>query len=175
VKLNTVALAKDNQDELGRLMTFAHAEGHDIAFIETMPLGEIDEDRTDQFLSLRAVKDALSAIWTLTPASPPRFGGPSRLYEVAETGGRVGFITPLSDNFCAACNRVRLTCTGVLHTCLGHEDGVDLRSPLREGADNGPVTERILDALARKPERHDFAIGRGAPPTVHRHMSTTGG
>ncbi len=175
VKLNVVALAKDNAGELAGLLAFAHREGHDIAFIETMPLGEIEADRADQFLSLNAVKEALSAVWTLRPLAAAPLSGPARVYEVAETGGKVGFITPLSDNFCATCNRVRLTSAGVLHTCLGHEEGVDLKAALRAGADEAEVRDLVLAALARKPERHDFAIARGATPSVRRHMSATGG
>jgi len=178
IRLNAVALAGDNRGELLALIAFAHREGFDIAFIETMPLGEIETDRTAQFYSLAEAREEIAAVYTLDPV-PSTSGGPARTFKVRETGGGVGFITPLSDNFCSDCNRVRLTCTGVLHTCLGHEEGADLRSPLRSAgalADgDAAVLEAIRAALARKPERHDFKIHKGAAPAVRRHMSTTGG
>ena len=175
VKLNTVALAHDNRAEIPDLVAFAHGRGMDLTLIETMPIGEVDEDRTDQFVSLGDVRQDLAAIWTLT-LIPDQTGGPARYVRVEETGRKIGFITPMTHNFCDTCNRVRLTCTGTLHTCLGHEDAVDLRAVLRAYPDDdGPVAETIRCAIAMKPKAHDFHIGRGERPAVARHMSTTGG
>jgi cyclic pyranopterin phosphate synthase len=175
VKLNTVALANDNREEIPQILQFAHARGFDLTLIETMPMGEIDQDRTDQFVSLAEIRADLSAIWTLNPAIHST-GGPARYFKVEETGGLLGFITPLSEHFCATCNRVRVTCTGALHACLGHDDAVDLRAALREHpADDAPLLAAIRRGLASKPEKHDFRIAIGAPPTVARHMSMTGG
>ena len=174
VKINTVALARDNADEIPRLVEWAHARGCDITLIETMPMGEIDADRTDQFLSLSRVRRDLESFWTLADI-PLSTGGPARYVRVEETGGRLGFITPLSHNFCEACNRVRLTCTGVLHTCLGQDDATDLRVLLRGGASDAELAVAIRDAVLAKPEGHDFQIARAAAPSVARHMSTTGG
>jgi GTP 3',8-cyclase len=173
VKINAVALADDNAAELPDLIRWAHGEGHDITLIETMPMGEIEADRTDQYLSLRDVRAQLESFWTLEDL-PLSTGGPARYVRVAETGGRLGFITPLSHNFCEACNRVRLTCTGTLHTCLGQEDATDLRAVLRAGGDDAALTAAIRDAVRLKPKGHDFDIARAAP-AVKRHMSTTGG
>jgi cyclic pyranopterin phosphate synthase len=145
-----------------------------MTLIETMPMGEVEADRTDQFLSLAQVRRTLESFWTLRDI-PLSSGGPARYVEVAETGGRLGLITPLSHNFCEACNRVRLTCTGTLHTCLGREDAADLRAVLRSGADDGVLTDAIRTAVDAKPKGHDFQIARGAQPAVARHMSTTGG
>ena len=174
VKINAVALARDNRDEIPDLMKFAHAHDFDLVLIETMPMGEIDEDRTDQFVSLKDVRADLAAVWTLTDL-PDDTGGPARYARVEETGGRIGFITPLSHTFCDTCNRVRLTCTGTLHTCLGHEDATDLRALLRTSPDDSPVIAAIREAIAAKPRAHDFRIGAGEAPAVRRHMSTTGG
>ena len=175
VKINTVALKRDNLAEIPELVAWAHGRGFDLTLIETMPLGVVDEDRTDQFVSLDQVRDALAAIWTLDPEAYAT-GGPARYVRLAETGGRVGFITPLSHNFCESCNRVRVTCTGVLHTCLGQDDATDLRSPLRAHlGDDAPLEAAIRAAIAHKPKGHDFHIGRNEPPAVARHMSTTGG
>ena len=174
VKINTVALARDNADEIPRLVEWAHARGCDITLIETMPMGEIDADRTDQFLSLSRVRRDLESFWTLADI-PLSTGGPARYVRVEETGGRLGFITPLSHNFCEACNRVRLTCTGVLHTCLGQDDATDLRVLLRGGASDAELAVAIRDAVLSKPKGHDFQIARAAAPSVARHMSTTGG
>jgi cyclic pyranopterin phosphate synthase len=174
VKINTVALAHDNAAELPELVAWAHGQGLDITLIETMPMGEVEADRTDQFLSLEAVRRELAGYWTLTDL-PLSTGGPARYVEVAETGGRLGFITPLSHNFCEACNRVRLTCTGTLHTCLGREDAADLRAVIRSGADDAGLVTAIRVAVDAKPQGHDFHIGRGLRPAVARHMSTTGG
>jgi cyclic pyranopterin phosphate synthase len=171
VKINAVALAQDNAADLPDIIAWAHGRGCDMTLIETMPLGEIEADRTDQFLSLKTVRGALSSFWTLTDLDMTT-GGPSRYVGVAETGGRLGFITPLSHNFCEACNRVRLTCTGTLHTCLGREDASDLRAVLRGGGD---LQSAIFAAIGAKPKGHDFQIARGAAPAVARHMSTTGG
>jgi cyclic pyranopterin phosphate synthase len=174
VKINTVALAEDNAREIPDLIAWAHGRGMDITLIETMPMGEIDADRTDQYLSLTALRRELEGYWRLTDI-PLSTGGPARYVEVAETGGRLGFITPLSHNFCEACNRVRLTCTGVLHTCLGREDAADLRAVVRSGGDDGTLIAAIRAAVDAKPKGHDFQIGRGLTPAVSRHMSTTGG
>ncbi len=174
VKINTVALARDNAGEIPALIGWAHARGCAITLIETMPMGEIDEDRTDQFLSLAEVRRDLESFWTLRDLAATT-GGPARYVEVAETGGRLGFITPLSHNFCESCNRVRLTCTGTLHTCLGQEDATDLRSALRSGASDGELAAVIRGGVDSKPKGHDFRIDRGAAPSVSRHMSATGG
>jgi cyclic pyranopterin phosphate synthase len=173
VKINTVALAGDNRAEIPAILAWAHARGCDLTLIETMPVGEVDQDRTDQFVSLKDVRDDLAAVWTLTDL-PDQTGGPARYVRVEETGRKLGFITPLSHNFCDSCNRVRLTCTGVLHTCLGQDDDTDLRSVLRANPeDDAPVREAIRGAILGKPKGHDFRIGEG--PAVARHMSTTGG
>jgi len=174
VKINTVALAHDNVAEIPALIQWAHGEGLDLTLIETMPMGEVEADRTDQYLSLAAVRRELESFWTLSEL-PLSTGGPARYVEVVETGGRLGFITPLSHIFCEACNRVRLTCTGTLHTCLGREDAADLRSIIRAGADDAALAAAIRTAVDAKPQGHDFHIGRGLGPAVARHMSTTGG
>lgn len=174
VKINAVALARDNAAEIPELIQWAHGRGLDMTLIETMPLGEVEADRTDQFLSLETVRRELSSYWTLTDL-PLNTGGPARYVRVEETGGRLGLITPLSHNFCEACNRVRLTCTGTLHTCLGREDAADLRAVLRAGASDEDLVEAIRHAVDAKPKGHDFQIGRGEGPAVARHMSTTGG
>lgn len=174
VKINAVALRADNAEELPDLIAWAHGQGFDATLIEAMPMGEIDVDRSDQFLSLREVRAQLESFWTLTDLDLTT-GGPARYVRVAETGGRLGFITPLSHNFCELCNRVRLTCTGTLHTCLGREDASDLRAVIRSGASDSELREAILRAIDAKPEGHDFRIDRNAPPAVQRHMSTTGG
>ena len=174
VKINAVALAQDNAEEIPDLVAWAHGEGMDITLIETMPLGEVEADRTDQFLSLKDVRRQLESFWTLEDI-PLSTGGPARYVRVAETGGRLGFITPLSHNFCEACNRVRLTCTGTLHTCLGREDASDLRAVLRAGADDAALKDAVRLAVDAKPKGHDFRIERAAAPALARHMSTTGG
>ncbi len=174
VKINAVALKHDNAAELPALVQWAHGRGMDITLIETMPLGVVDEDRTDQYLSLKDVRRDFASFWTLTEL-PLQTGGPARYVRVAETGGSLGFITPMSHNFCEACNRVRLTCTGTLHTCLGQDDATDLRAILRRGADDGDLRAAIRDAVMGKPKGHDFRIGAGAAPALARHMSTTGG
>jgi len=174
VKINTVALKNDNAAELPDLIAWAHGRGLDATLIETMPLGEVEADRTDQFLSLETVRRELESFWTLEDL-PFDTGGPARYVRVAETGGRLGLITPLSHNFCEACNRVRLTCTGVLHACLGRDDASDLRAVIRAGADDAGLLAAIRRAVDAKPEGHDFRIERSARPAVARHMSTTGG
>jgi cyclic pyranopterin phosphate synthase len=174
VKVNAVALKDDNAAEIPALIQWAHGRGCDITLIETMPLGEIEQDRTDQFLSLKTVRQELESYWTLTDLDITT-GGPAHYVQVAETGGRLGFITPLSHNFCEACNRVRLTCTGTLHTCLGREDASDLRAVIRAGATDEGLADAIRLAVDAKPKGHDFHIERASAPAVARHMSTTGG
>ena len=174
VKINTVALAGDNAEDIPGLITWAHGLGMDLTLIETMPLGDTGEDRTDQFLSLDQVRRTLASFWTLTDL-PLQTGGPARYVRVEETGGRLGLITPLTHNFCEGCNRVRLTCTGVLHTCLGREDAADLRAVMRSGAGPQALETAIREAIDSKPKGHDFHIERGAAPALTRHMSTTGG
>jgi cyclic pyranopterin phosphate synthase len=174
VKLNAVALKDDNAAELPGLIAWAHGRGLDVTLIETMPMGEVEADRTDQYLSLTGLRREFESFWTLTDL-PLSTGGPARYVEVAETGGRLGFITPLSHNFCEACNRVRLTCTGTLHTCLGQEDATDLRAVIRAGASDAELIAAIRAGVDVKPKGHDFRIARDAAPAVARHMSTTGG
>jgi cyclic pyranopterin phosphate synthase len=169
-----VALKDDNAAELPDLIAWAHARGADMTLIEAMPMGEIEVDRTDQFLSLKDVRRELESFWTLTDSDHVT-GGPARYVTVEETGGRLGFITPLSHNFCEACNRVRLTCTGTLHTCLGREDASDLRAVLRAGGSDADLAAAIRLAVDAKPQGHDFHIARDLAPSVSRHMSTTGG
>jgi GTP 3',8-cyclase len=173
VKINAVALKDDNAAEIPELIRWAHGRDLAMTLIETMPLGEIEADRTDQYLSLKDVRAELESFWTLTDI-PLTTGGPARYVRVEETGGQLGFITPLSHNFCEACNRVRLTCTGTLHTCLGREDASDLRAVLRAGGGDDDLVAQIRLAVDAKPEGHDFQIER-AQPAVARHMSTTGG
>ncbi len=175
VKINTVALKGTNEDEIDDLIRFAHGRGFDLTLIETMPLGEIEDDRTDQYLPLSVVRARLMDRWSLQDI-PHRTGGPARYVRIAETGGRLGFITPLTHNFCESCNRVRLTCTGTLFMCLGQEDAVDLRAPLRASSDNAGLDAAIDQAMALKPKGHDFVIERReGKPAVGRHMSVTGG
>ena len=172
LKINTVALARDNAAEIPALIQWAHGQGMDLTLIETMPMGEIEADRTDQYLSLSALRAELASYWTLEEL-PLDTGGPARYLRIRETGGRLGLITPLSHNFCEACNRVRLTCTGTLHTCLGQDDATDLRAVMRGGGSDADLAAAIRTAILGKPKGHDFRIG-GAP-SVARHMSTTGG
>jgi cyclic pyranopterin phosphate synthase len=175
VKINAVALKGFNDREIPEMLRWAHGEGMDLTLIETMPLGEIDEDRTDQYLPLSMVRADLAREFTLSDI-PYKTGGPARYVEVAETGGRLGFITPMTHNFCESCNRVRLTCTGTLYMCLGQDDAADLRAPLRASEGNELVAEAIDAAILRKPKGHDFIIDRrSAKPAVSRHMSVTGG
>jgi cyclic pyranopterin phosphate synthase len=175
IKINAVALKGVNHAEIVPMMEWAHGEGFDFTLIETMPMGEIDEDRTDQYLPLSQVRADLAGRFTLTDI-PYKTGGPARYVEVAETGGRLGFITPMTHNFCESCNRVRLTCTGTLYMCLGQEDAADLREPLRRSEGNELVGAAIDEAIGRKPKGHDFVIDRTTrKPSVGRHMSMTGG
>ncbi len=175
IKINAVALKGVNAHEIPQMVTWAHERGMDFTLIETMPLGDIDGDRTDQYLPLSAVRGELNQYWTLTDL-PDRTGGPARYVRVEETGGRLGFITPLTHNFCESCNRVRLTCTGTLYMCLGQEDAADLRAPLRASDDNDLLMQAIDEAIGRKPKGHDFIIDRRQnKPAVKRHMSVTGG
>ena len=175
VKINTVALKGVNHDELAELMVWAHGRGMDLTLIETMPMGGSDADRVEQYLPLSIVRAALAERFTFVETDH-RTGGPARYVGVAQTGGRLGFITPLTHNFCENCNRVRLTCTGTLFMCLGREDAADLRGPLRASSDDEMLHEAIDDAIARKPKGHDFMIDRRhAAPAVARAMSMTGG
>jgi cyclic pyranopterin phosphate synthase len=175
IKLNAVALKGVNEDEFDALIRFAHSRAFDLTLIETMPLGDIDGDRTDQYLPLSIVRARLMQNWTLEDI-PLQTGGPARYVRVKETGGRLGFITPLTHNFCAGCNRVRLTCTGTLYMCLGQDDAADLRAPLRASASDELLLDAIDAAIARKPKGHDFVIDRSTrQPAVARHMSVTGG
>jgi cyclic pyranopterin phosphate synthase len=175
VKINTVALKGVNEDEIEALIEWAHGRGLGLTLIEVMPLGEIETHRADQFLPLSAVRARLMERYTLED-SPERTGGPARYVRIKETGGLLGFITPLTHNFCESCNRVRLTCTGKLYMCLGQEDAADLRTPLRLSESNEGLERAIEDAIARKPKGHDFVIDRRrAQPAVGRHMSVTGG
>jgi len=175
IKLNAVALKGVNEDEYDDLIRFAHGRGIDLTLIETMPMGEIDGDRTDQYLPLSIVRARLMDRWTLQDI-PYRSGGPARYVEVRETGGRLGFITPMTHNFCESCNRVRLTCTGTLYMCLGQDDAADLRTPIRRSSDDTALIMAIDEAISRKPKGHDFVIDRRTKkPALARHMSVTGG
>ena len=175
IKLNAVALKGFNNKELPEMLRWAHGRGMDLTIIETMPMGEIDFDRTDQYLPLSMVRAGLEREFTLTDIAY-KTGGPARYVDVAETGGRLGFITPMTHNFCESCNRVRLTCTGTLYMCLGQEDAADLRAPLRASEGNELLSHAIDEAIGRKPKGHDFVIDRRTRrPSVSRHMSVTGG
>jgi cyclic pyranopterin phosphate synthase len=175
IKLNAVALKGINEHEIEGLVRFAHGRGFDLTLIETMPLGDIDGDRTDQYLPLSIVRARLMDRFTLEDI-PFRTGGPARYVRIKETGGRLGFITPMTHNFCESCNRVRLTCTGTLYMCLGQDDAADLRAPLRASADDALLMQAIDEAISRKPKGHDFVIDRRTrQPAVARHMSVTGG
>jgi len=175
VKINTVALKGINQAELPDLIAWAHGQGHDITLIEVMPLGEVEEDRFDHYLPLSAVRDDLDQRWTLA-ASGHRTGGPARYFDIAETGGRLGLITPLTNNFCDGCNRIRVTATGQLFACLGGNEQVDLRAALRSAEPEAAMQAALDLAMRIKPARHHFAIvGPGGAPALARHMSMTGG
>ncbi len=174
IKINTVALRGVNEDEIEALLRWTHGRGFDLTLIETMPMGETGSDRTEQYLPLSLVRARLQDRFTLEE-SPHRSGGPARYVQVRETGGRLGFITPLTHNFCEACNRVRVTCTGTLYMCLGQEDAADLRAPLRASESDRLLNAAIDAAIAAKPKGHDFVIERGGKPTLSRTMSTTGG
>ena len=174
IKINAVALKGFNEDEALDLVKWAHGRGFDVTFIEVMPLGDMERERADQFLPLTELRAQLEQSLTLIPSTYAT-GGPARYYDVKETGGRVGFITPLTHNFCESCNRVRVTCTGTMYMCLGQEDAADLREPLRRSTSNGPLVDAIRGAIARKPKGHDFVIARAAAPATQRHMNATGG
>lgn len=175
VKINAVALKNMNEDEIPALMQWAHSKGMGLTLIEVMPMGDIGEGRIDQYVPLSLMRARLEKHYTLTDLADDT-GGPARYVRVAETGGKLGFITPMTHNFCEACNRVRITCTGTLHTCLGHEDASDLRRPLRASADNDLLSAAIDRAIGLKPKGHDFIIDRRHNrPSVSRHMSVTGG
>jgi cyclic pyranopterin phosphate synthase len=176
VKINAVALRGVNDDEFDNLVAWCGDEGFDLTFIEVMPMGDVGgETRVEQYLPLSMVRAKLAERWTLEDIDY-RSGGPARYVRVGETGGRLGFITPLTHNFCESCNRVRLTCTGTLYMCLGQEDAADLRAPLRMSDDDALLADAIREAISRKPKGHDFVIDRNThQPAVARHMSVTGG
>ena len=175
VKINTVALKGVNDVEIENLVRWCGEKDMDLTFIETMPMGEIDGDRSAQYLPLTQVRAQIKKSWTLDHSDHDS-GGPARYVTLRETGQRVGFITPLTHNFCESCNRVRLTCTGTLFMCLGQDDAADLRAPLRASEDDAPVIAAIQEAISRKPKGHDFIIDRAhKAPAVARHMSVTGG
>src|SRR5712672_2764304 len=175
VKINAVALKNLNEEEIPSLMEWAHGKGMALTLIEVMPMGDIGEGRIDQYVPLSLLRARLAKQYTLTDLVEDT-GGPARYVRVAETGGKLGFITPMTHNFCESCNRVRITCTGTLHTCLGHEDASDLRKPLRASPDNDLLSAAIDRAIGAKPKGHDFIIDRRHNrPSVSRHMSVTGG
>jgi len=175
VKVNAVALKGVNEAEIDDMLAWCGEQGHDLCLIETMPMGDIGGDRTDQYLPLSLVRARLRQRWTLQDTSY-QTGGPARYFDVAETGTRIGFITPMTHNFCESCNRVRLTCTGTLYMCLGQDDAADLRRVLRDGVTDPELDAAIRLAITRKPKGHDFVIDRRNPaPAVARHMSLTGG
>ena len=175
IKINVVALKNMNEDEIPSLIEWAHSKGMDLTLIEVMPMGDIGEGRIEQYVPLSLLRARLASRYTLTDL-PDDTGGPARYVRVSETGGRLGFITPMTHNFCEACNRVRITCTGTLHTCLGQEDASDLRKPLRASSDNELLSAAIDQAIGLKPKGHDFIIDRRHNrPSVSRHMSVTGG
>jgi len=175
IKINVVALRGVNEEEIPELISWAHGRAMDMTLIETMPMGDVDADRTEQYLPLSLVKAQLAKHFTMDSLDD-RTGGPARYVRLRETGGRLGFITPLSHNFCESCNRVRLTCTGMLYMCLGQDDSADLRAPLRASSDDAVIDAAIDEAIGRKPKGHDFIIDRRHNrPAVARQMSLTGG
>jgi len=175
VKLNTVALKGINEAEIPDIVAWAHGQGFDATLIEVMPLGDVEEDRFDHYLPLSAVRDQLEARWTLNE-SDHRTGGPARYVDIAQTGGRLGLITPLTNNFCDGCNRIRVTATGRLYACLGGDEQVDLRAAMRSDDPDAALNEALDQAMRIKPERHHFAIEKpGGAPALSRHMSMTGG
>ena len=175
VKINAVALKNLNEAEIPSLIEWAHGKDMALTLIEVMPMGDIGEGRIDQYVPLSLLRTRLAEKFTLTDLADDT-GGPARYVRVAETGGKIGFITPMTHNFCESCNRVRITCTGTIHTCLGHEDASDLRRPLRASADNDLLNATIDRAIGLKPKGHDFIIDRRHNrPSVSRHMSVTGG
>ena len=175
VKINMVALKGVNDGEIAPMIEWAHGRGMDLTLIEVMPMGEIGAERIDQYLPLSRVRADLMDRFTLTDLAY-KTSGPARYVKVEETAGRLGFITPMTHNFCESCNRVRVTCTGTLYMCLGQDDAADLRAPLRASAGDDLLDDTLTRAIARKPKGHDFIIDRGAGrPAVGRHMSVTGG
>jgi cyclic pyranopterin phosphate synthase len=175
VKINTVALKGVNEDHIPEIVAWAHGQGFDATLIEVMPLGEVEEDRFDHYLPLIAMQEKLEQRWTMSP-SDHRTGGPARYFDIAETGGRLGLITPLTNNFCEGCNRIRVTATGQLYACLGGNERVDLRAALRSDDPEAALAEALDVAMRIKPARHHFAIEEpGAAPALSRHMSMTGG
>jgi cyclic pyranopterin phosphate synthase len=175
VKINAVALKNLNEDEIPSLMRWAHGKGMGLTLIEVMPMGDVGEGRLDQYVPLSLMRARLAREFTLVDLDETT-GGPARYVRVAETGGKLGLITPMTHNFCESCNRVRITCTGTLHTCLGHEDASDLRRPLRSSPDDDLLGAAIDRAIGLKPKGHDFIIDRRHNrPSVSRHMSVTGG
>ena len=175
IKINTVALKNINEHEIDEMLRWCGEEGYDLTLIETMPLGDIGGDRVEQYLPLSTVRERLEKDWTLTDIAY-KSGGPARYVEVGETGRKLGFITPLTHNFCESCNRVRLTCTGTLFMCLGQKDAADLRAPLRASEADEQLEAAIDEAISRKPKGHDFIIDRDhRSPALNRHMSMTGG
>ena len=175
IKINTVALRGINDNEIADLIAWCGRDGHDLTFIETMPMGDVDGDRTQHYLPLSLVRARIAQNWTLID-SDHRTGGPARYVTLKESGQRLGFITPLTHNFCESCNRVRLTCTGTLYMCLGQNDAANLRAPLRADPSGSLLDAAIDEAIGRKPKGHDFVIDRRrTAPAVPRHMSVTGG
>ena len=175
IKINAVALKNINEEEIPSLMEWAHGKGMALTLIEVMPMGDIGAGRIDQYVPLSLLRARLAKHYTLTDVED-NTGGPARYVRVSETGGKLGFITPMTHNFCESCNRVRITCTGTLHSCLGHEDASDLRKPLRASEGNELLSVAIEEAISRKPKGHDFVIDRRHKrPAVARHMSVTGG
>jgi cyclic pyranopterin phosphate synthase len=175
IKINAVALKGVNENDLGELMRWAHGRGMDMTIIEVMPLGDIGQERLEQYWPLSMVRARLAEQFTLDDIDH-QTGGPARYVRVKETGGRLGFITPMTHNFCESCNRVRITCTGTLYMCLGQEDAADLRTPLRASEGNALLDAAITDAISHKPKGHDFIIDRRHQrPALARHMSVTGG
>ena len=175
VKINTVALKGINEAQIPELIAWAHGQGFEMTLIEVMPLGEVEQDRFDHYLPLSAMRESLEQRWTLT-ADDHRSGGPARYVRVAETGGRLGFITPLTNNFCDGCNRIRVTATGQLYACLGGNEQVDLRAALRSDEPGEALNAALDVAMKIKPERHHFVIDKpGGAPALARHMSMTGG
>jgi len=174
IKINAVALKGVNEDEFDSMIEWCGAQGFDLCLIETMPMGDIGADRSENYLPLSLVRARLARRWTLRESGYAT-GGPARYLDIAETGRRLGLITPLTHNFCEGCNRVRLTCTGTLYMCLGQDDAADLRAPLRASNTDEGLDAAIAEAISRKPKGHDFVIGRQSRPAVARHMSVTGG
>ncbi|RKF20992.1 GTP 3',8-cyclase MoaA [Altericroceibacterium spongiae] len=175
VKLNTVALKGINEDMIPQMIGWAHGEGHDLTLIEVMPLGDVEDDRVDHYLPLTAVRERLEQRFTLTPSAAST-GGPARYFDIEETGGRLGLISPLTNNFCSGCNRIRVTATGQLYACLGGAEKVDLRAALRSDTPDDALAAALDEAMRIKPEKHHFRIDeRGAAPAQPRHMSMTGG